>query len=146
VRCINVKLLYEEDFTFESGILAMWTTAELAVTIIAASIPVLRILVRNMVTNRSYSQSGGNGDFTAGTHTSVVASSRRGLKNSVSSSGDADSVRSLNLPRQDSGHIVKFETVTVDYDRRSGQSDNLDAYAFEMANVSPKRQNSARKF
>ncbi|KAK9424519.1 hypothetical protein SUNI508_03395 [Seiridium unicorne] len=147
VRCINVRLLYEEDFTYESGILAMWTAAELSVTIMAASIPVLRILIRNIVTHRSYSQSGGNGEFAGNTHTSVV-SSKRGLKNSLSSSGGAESVTSLGLPRQDSRHIVKFETVTVDYERRSvSQGNNLDSYGFEMANVSPpKRQTSGRKF
>lgn len=124
----------------------MWTAAEMSVTIIAASIPVLRILVRNIVTHRSYSQSGGNGDFAGATHTSsVVASSRRGLKSG--SSGDADSITSLGLPRQNSGHIVKFETVTVDYERRPmSQSENIHSYSFEMGNVAPKRNNSARKF
>lgn len=146
VRCINIRLLYEEDFTFEAGILAMWTAAEMSVTIIAASIPVLRILVRNIVTHRSYSNSGGNGNFLGGTHTSVVAHPRRGLKSG--SSGDADSTTSLGLPRQSSGHIVKFETVTVDYERRSmSQSENINnSYSFEMAHVAPKRQNSARRF
>lgn len=139
VRCINVRLLYEEDFTFEAGILAMWTAAEMSVTIIAASIPVLRILIRNIVTHRSYSQSGGNGEFQGVTHTSVITSSRRGLKSS-----DAESIVSLGLPRQDLRHIVKFETVTVDYERRStSQSDNMNSYSFEMVHVPPKRQLSS---
>ncbi|KAH8197362.1 hypothetical protein TruAng_008455 [Truncatella angustata] len=145
VRCINVRLLYEEDFTFEAGILAMWTAAEMSVTIIAASIPVLRILIRNIVTHRSYSQSGGNGDFHGTTHTSVITSSRKGLKSG--SSGDADSITSLGLPRQDPRHIVKFETVRVDYERRSmSQSDNINTYGFEMVHVPPKRHRSVRMF
>jgi hypothetical protein len=146
VRCINVRLLYEEDFTYEAGILAMWTAAELSVTIIAASIPVLRILIRNIVTHRSYSNSGGQGGFPVGTQTSVVTSSRRGLKSGFSS-GDADSIASLGLPRQDPRHIVKFETVTVDYERRStSQSEMINTYAFEMEGVTPKRQTSTRRF
>lgn len=145
VRCINVRLLYEEDFTFEAGILAMWTAAELSVTIIAASIPVLRILIRNIVTHKSYSQSGGNGEFQNATHKSVVTSSKqRGLKSAGFS--DADSIASLALPRQHPRQIVKFETITVDYERRSvSQGDDINSYAFEMAHVPPRRQNSGQK-
>ncbi|KAF3012049.1 hypothetical protein E8E14_009115 [Neopestalotiopsis sp. 37M] len=145
VRCINVRLLYEEDFTFEAGILAMWTAAELSVTIIAASIPVLRILIRNIVTHKSYSQSGGNGEFQNATHTAVVTSSKqRGLKSAGFS--DADSIASLALPRQHPRQIVKFETITVDYERRSvSQGDDINSYAFEMAHVPPRRQNSGQK-
>ncbi|KAI1866324.1 uncharacterized protein JN550_007712 [Neoarthrinium moseri] len=148
VRCVNVHLLYEEDFPYESGKLAMWTAAEMSVTIIAASIPVLRILIRNIVTHRSYSQYGTDGPFYGGTHTSVVTSSKRGFKNNGSGSGDdADSIASLARPRHNSIHIFKSETVTIDYERRSvSQVNGLGHFGFEMAHVTPQRHNSRNKY
>lgn len=142
-----MHLLYEEDYTFESAKLSIWTAAEVAVTIMAASIPVLRILVRNYVTRRSeYSRSRSNGTFPGGTNiTSITAGSRRQtFRRSANSSGgdlgDGDSGKDLELPLQDPLHIVKFETVRVDYARRTpSQRSNVDQYGFEMAYVPPKR-------
>ncbi|KAI0132004.1 hypothetical protein BJ170DRAFT_591986 [Xylariales sp. AK1849] len=152
-RCVNIRLQYQEDYTFEAGRLTMWTAAETAVTIIAASIPVLRMLIRNIVTHKAYSNSGGNGStFQRGTHTSMIVSSRRiqsghGGK-SGSTLGDEESLASLGLPssalsRSESGrHIMKFEEVTVDYERRSQSSNangammNVD---FDMGRVIPRR-------
>ncbi|KAI1849113.1 hypothetical protein JX266_005074 [Neoarthrinium moseri] len=50
LRCIKIKLVEEDDFTYRSGELAIWTVAEIATTIMAASIPVLRVHVRKIVT------------------------------------------------------------------------------------------------
>lgn len=45
VRVTTIPLLARADFTYEGGRLAIWSVAEIATTIMAASVPVLRPLV-----------------------------------------------------------------------------------------------------
>lgn len=52
MRALTVPTLYTSDYTYESGQLFIWTSAELAVTIVAASIPILRALFSDLVTSR----------------------------------------------------------------------------------------------
>lgn len=45
MRVTTIPLLAQADFTYEGGRLAIWSVAEIAATIMAASVPVLRPLV-----------------------------------------------------------------------------------------------------
>ncbi|KAI0121142.1 hypothetical protein BJ170DRAFT_146549 [Xylariales sp. AK1849] len=87
VRCVKIPLLAAEDFTSQASDLAVWTVAEIATTIMAASIPVLRVFVRKMVTSHPgttginrYHQSETDGTFKSrvrqGTHTTSVTTHR----------------------------------------------------------------------
>lgn len=49
MRAIYLPSVYVLDYSWEESKLFVWTAAELATTIIAASIPVLRVFLRNMV-------------------------------------------------------------------------------------------------
>ncbi|KAK3323009.1 hypothetical protein B0H66DRAFT_555653 [Apodospora peruviana] len=61
VKTIEIPTLASADFTYVSAGLVYWGAAESAVTIIAASIPVLRTLFRDMKTlSRRYYVSGSN--------------------------------------------------------------------------------------
>jgi hypothetical protein len=132
----------------------MWTAAEVAVTIIASSIPVMRILIRNYVNSRLYySRSHTNGTFQGGTNTTSITAGVRAdpFKGSPTSSGgdldDGDSDEDLGLPLQDPRQIVRFETVRVDYERRSPTSNShVDKYGFEMAYVPPRRDSRINRF
>lgn len=53
MRAITVPSLYSGDYTYEAGQLFIWTGAELATTIVAASIPILRALLSDIVRSRS---------------------------------------------------------------------------------------------
>ncbi|KAH9228565.1 hypothetical protein K456DRAFT_1753276 [Colletotrichum gloeosporioides 23] len=103
--------------------MSMGVLAEPNVTNIAASIPVLRVLFRNIRSQREteYRSSGAyirsdnlskfqNQGMSAGRSTTVEDHDKR---------GDGDSDRSI-LPQC----IVRTTEVTIDYDKRSGISDN----------------------
>lgn len=49
MRAVTVPSLYSGDYTYEAGQLFIWTGAELATTIVAASIPILRVLLSDIV-------------------------------------------------------------------------------------------------
>ncbi|KAK3689145.1 hypothetical protein B0T22DRAFT_380612 [Podospora appendiculata] len=57
IKCSKIPTILTSDFTYDGYILIMWGSAEVAITIMAASIPVLRVLIRDvgMVTRRPYS-------------------------------------------------------------------------------------------
>ncbi|KAI1089772.1 hypothetical protein F5B19DRAFT_495057 [Rostrohypoxylon terebratum] len=48
VKCYYLQKPHGEDFFYEGGNLVIWGSAEIATTIMAASIPVLRVLVRDI--------------------------------------------------------------------------------------------------
>lgn len=52
MRAITVPTLSGQDYSYEAGQLFIWTGAELATTIVAASIPILRVLLSDMVHSR----------------------------------------------------------------------------------------------
>lgn len=52
MRALTVPTLNGQDYSYEAGLLFIWTGAELATTIVAASIPILRALVSDMVHSR----------------------------------------------------------------------------------------------
>ncbi|KAI1781511.1 hypothetical protein F4818DRAFT_399198 [Hypoxylon cercidicola] len=53
VKCYYLKNLYSVDFFYDGGNLAIWGAAEVSTTIMASSIPVLRVLVRDVVSTAS---------------------------------------------------------------------------------------------
>ncbi|KAK3317380.1 hypothetical protein B0T19DRAFT_434879 [Cercophora scortea] len=63
IKCSKIPTILNGDFTYNGYILIMWGSAEVAITIMAASIPVLRVLIRDvgMGTRRPYS--GNEGDL-----------------------------------------------------------------------------------
>ncbi|KLU89502.1 hypothetical protein MAPG_08473 [Magnaporthiopsis poae ATCC 64411] len=60
VKASYLRTLASPDFVYEGKDLVTWGAAETAVTIIAASIPVLRVLLRDMASSRGYFRSGEN--------------------------------------------------------------------------------------
>lgn len=60
VRAVEVPNLWAPDYPYDESKLLIWTAAELATTIIAASIPVLRALFNNII-NSSYQKRGHTG-------------------------------------------------------------------------------------
>lgn len=170
MRCLKIPLLLTDDFTFESGQLSIWSAAEIATTIMAASIPVLRLWLKTMVSVHSkYHLSSADGTFdgrgvfnggqgqhqhqqqrqrsktatmactttiTSGGNDMVrKASSKRGRAkladlggwaggggSSSSESVDAENGFGAFVDRAPvgaAGGIVKMETITVNYDRRT---------------------------
>lgn len=60
VKASYLPTLASPDFVYDGKDLVTWGAAETAVTIMAASIPVLRVLVRDMASSRGYVKSGEN--------------------------------------------------------------------------------------
>ncbi|KAI6088559.1 hypothetical protein F4821DRAFT_268795 [Hypoxylon rubiginosum] len=53
VKCYYLQNLYSIDFFYDGGNLAIWGAAELSTTIMASSIPVLRVLIRDVTSAAS---------------------------------------------------------------------------------------------
>ncbi|XXG96026.1 hypothetical protein Hte_002303 [Hypoxylon texense] len=53
VKCYYLQNLYSVDFFYDGGNLAIWGAAEVSTTIMASSIPVLRVLVRDVASAAS---------------------------------------------------------------------------------------------
>jgi hypothetical protein len=134
----------------------MWTAAEIATTIMAASIPVLRIVVQQLVTSHSksnpYHRSAADGTFknSTKTHTTVVSSaardrlehgSRRGNRQKR---GDDTQTLEMGLGPESNGKIVRVATVTVDFASRTEAGPMLEArredIGIELSEVSPARR------
>lgn len=147
-RAVHIPAIYSDDYTYDESDLFVWTAAELATTITAASIPVLRALLKSIVssTQRTRGRTGVN-TFKTGTYMcSTVSRSQSyrrmegeavplpktkggggggGDRNLGSISENGESVHSLvmtpekTLEGEGRGGIMKTEEITVDYDRRS---------------------------
>lgn len=137
MRCVKIPLIDSNDFSFHSGQLAIWTAAEIATTIMATSIPVLRVFLRRMVTahpgngegiNR-YHRSTADGLFLkslhiaskGSQHTTTVTS--RGcepgsLKHSPSWRRKGQGDTSPSLESESGCGIMKVNTLEIDYDQR----------------------------
>ncbi|KAH7024744.1 uncharacterized protein B0I36DRAFT_416345 [Microdochium trichocladiopsis] len=53
MKCVKIPILGSQDFTLHGGELTIWASAEIATTIMAASIPVLRTLLRDVKSSSS---------------------------------------------------------------------------------------------
>ncbi|TLD34127.1 hypothetical protein PspLS_00654 [Pyricularia sp. CBS 133598] len=58
IKVSFLPTLASRDFTYDGVPLVIWGTVEVAVTVIAASIPVLRVLFRDIASSRGYFQNG----------------------------------------------------------------------------------------
>ncbi|KKY36929.1 putative integral membrane protein [Diaporthe ampelina] len=163
MRCLKIPLLLTDDFTFESGQLSIWSAAEIATTIMATSIPVLRLWLKTIVSVHSrYHLSSADGTFdgrgvlqqgkqplhqqhskmtTMATTTTITsagnssmvrkASSKRGRAVKLAdlgwasrSSSESEDIEGFGspvdrIPGGAAGGIVKMDTITVNYDKRT---------------------------
>lgn len=157
MRCLKIPLLLTDDFTFESGQLSIWSAAEIATTIMATSIPVLRLWLKTIVsvhsryrlssTDRAFDGQGvlnrpqhskmstmaTTTTITSGGNSNMVrkASSKRGRAGKLAdlgwtsrSSSESEDLEGFGspadrIPNGAAGGIVKMETITVNYDRRT---------------------------
>jgi hypothetical protein len=125
VKCAKLKLLASSDFTLEGGELIIWASTEISTTIVAASIPVLRTLVKDLSTRGGSGPSGGyirstGADYSRrrtknGTHVTVTDRDAQAHKTRMAVTTDEASDKSILY----AGRIVKTEEVTVDYNDRS---------------------------
>ncbi|RYC61879.1 hypothetical protein CHU98_g4328 [Xylaria longipes] len=153
VRTVFLPSLASTDFSTKATTLVIWYTAEADTTIIAASIPVLRALIREIKTSgaRYFSgekyASGQNvyGSGAKGTgrnqtkgnvsrrgdsafHTSRVVTTVTGHCNKYPSDGDTGSDKSILDAPAEPGRIMQTQEVRLSYHDRS---DN-DSMGYEM--------------
>ncbi|ETS79804.1 hypothetical protein PFICI_07333 [Pestalotiopsis fici W106-1] len=143
VRCSTIPLLVSHDTTYFSADVMIWTAAEIATTIMAASIPVLRVFLRRMVTVRrsagsntnhnSYHRSAADGTFLKSIRaesedtgcTTKCTSGARGrnsgvIEDSRRTSRDTRKITSPSAP-DSRRKIVKIEEVAIRSETRSHQ-------------------------
>lgn len=155
MRAVNIPSIYVFDYTWSESRLFVWTAAELGTTIIAASIPVLRVLLRNMVDSTQRKTGEGlTNTFRTGTYMcSTVGRSQsyrrmdterasQKVKRGNSFGGiseDGESMNSLSVApvrSLDHGGILKTEEIQVQYDNSPTRPGNA-ALGFELEDVPP---------
>lgn len=133
MKCVSLPTMAKGDFTFDGAQLVIWGNAEVATTIMAASIPVLRVLfLHAKSTAGRYYGSGEHRSGRLGTsgrskgHTVLTSSTRgeetRPKTTTGSNTGDDQSDRSiLNATEVHAGgKIVRTNEVTLEYSERRG--------------------------
>lgn len=117
------------DFTYNIGDVLIWAITESAITIIAASIPFMRLMMQDLSTrggSRSRGQSYGNaGSYqladhpssrrNMGTKTDIKAHHSTYGRDAVHTKGDDESDRSILRDTKDSGRITQVNEVTIAY-------------------------------
>ncbi|KAI0445986.1 hypothetical protein F4803DRAFT_506248 [Xylaria telfairii] len=152
IRTIFLPSLASPDFSTKATTLVIWYTAEAATTIIAASIPVLRALIKELKTSgaryfsgEKYASGRRDGSGAKGTgrsqtkenrskkgdsafHTSRVVTTVTGHCNKYPSDGDTGSDKSILEATAEPGKIMQTQEVRLSYHDRS---DN-DSMGYEM--------------
>lgn len=138
IKSAKLPLLANGDFTFESYSLVAWGAAEVATTIMASSIPVLRVLVREVkaITSKKYGFSSGNNSRSNGTNSlgrsDTVIVGGNGHKKSPSvhvlstfkgSKSDNRSDTSVLITEPAEGIIIQTQEINIEYHRRDGRSE-----------------------
>ncbi|KAK3934691.1 hypothetical protein QBC46DRAFT_299422 [Diplogelasinospora grovesii] len=142
VKSSKILLLLKGDFTFEGYHLVIWGSAETAITIMAASIPVLRVLVREVktATRRRYGESTNSDTYhkksygagtvqRANTVTMVTSDYKHGIQSSNAGSfpsfvrEDDSSDKSIIGAHKASGKILQTQEITVRYHERTDVRD-----------------------
>ncbi|KAK2012054.1 hypothetical protein LZ32DRAFT_560233 [Colletotrichum eremochloae] len=144
IKCsVLPTLASEADWTYEIGQLAIWGIVEPGVTITAASIPVLRVLIRDVVTaTQKYYNSSGFGSFKSrvghegstrqnNTVTVTTSSQKSPPGRKWCKLADERSEKSI-----DSGQIVRTKEVVVEYDTRHDIEGGNGVY--ELHQMGPK--------
>ncbi|KAK3314506.1 hypothetical protein B0H66DRAFT_314669 [Apodospora peruviana] len=125
--------------SYDAAVLNIWDSAEVSVTIIAASIPTLRVLFRDLVNssgkrNKYYTTSDTAGSKSQGqTHSVIVKSRQHQLKNNMHDGGSDESI--LNMAQ---GRIFRTDEIEVKHgDMSDGEHVGADQHGFELQPVSP---------
>ncbi|TDZ24740.1 hypothetical protein Cob_v002411 [Colletotrichum orbiculare MAFF 240422] len=152
VKCTTIPTLLSGDFTYDGSDLVIWGTVETGVTIVAASIPVLRVLVRDVAsTARKYygnsagTRTGGNqagGNQTGGNRlgitrsntVTVTTTTRKGSVKKKDKLADDRSDRSIlgDDEEPEFGKIVRTNEIVVEYDTRSDYGGHNASYEMEQ--------------
>ncbi|KAF7539652.1 hypothetical protein G7054_g1967 [Neopestalotiopsis clavispora] len=161
VRCIKIPLVNSEDFTYRAGDLAIWTVAEVATTIMATSIPVLRVFLRRIVTTNQgssgpvnpYHRSAADGTFVKNLHPDTKATEHTtnitsGVRDRNSGGGigvsrfsrDRFAVATVPAMTHDDGRIMKTDTIAVHFDQR--QSHESEAGESTLVGDEPNSRSS----
>ncbi|KAK1978618.1 hypothetical protein LZ30DRAFT_598722 [Colletotrichum cereale] len=150
IKCTTLPSFLSGDFTYDGSQLAIWGTIEAGVTIMAASIPVLRVLIRDVTTTaRKYygssasrtdkSRLGHGGSMRRTNTVTVTTSPQKGsFRRKWDKLADDRSDKSIlgAEPDIDFGKIVRTNEIVVQYDRRSeieGRGGN-----YELHQMGPK--------
>ncbi|KAB5578193.1 hypothetical protein GE09DRAFT_953002 [Coniochaeta sp. 2T2.1] len=129
IKTTKIPAMLSADF-YDGIDLFIWGNAESCVTIIAASIPILRVLIRDVKTSyRNYyvseqndNQTGTRRSRTRGQSSVVVTAGRRNNSDSKNKLDDG-SEKSILDGRASPGKIVRRNEIVVEYqDRKDGES------------------------
>ncbi|KAI1660847.1 hypothetical protein F4813DRAFT_386257 [Daldinia decipiens] len=141
IRCFYLPLLTIGSFSTQGTTLVVWYVAESSATIIAASIPVLRALIKKVSLDH-YNRSTGNKpgpnnhtkDIPRGLHTSNVVTAVVGSQRDPHDPhGDTSSDRSI----LDERGILQTQEVRLSYHSRSDNSCEQEYDMESMGRVSP---------
>ncbi|KAK6082556.1 integral membrane protein [Seiridium cupressi] len=128
IKCVKLQALASADFFYDGGDLSIWSMAEIHTTIMAASIPVLRALGREITSSagRYYAQSH---DRTrrytrTGDNTVTITSSKRPPANYQSHDGASDK----SILHGGIGKIMQVNEIQIKY---GNNSDNEGAYELD---------------
>ncbi|KAH9908437.1 hypothetical protein F4778DRAFT_776737 [Xylariomycetidae sp. FL2044] len=129
-RAVTLFNLQNQDFTYNGGDIVIWSIVEISMTIIAASIPVLRTFLRNAVSSggRYFSHSGDQSNR-YGTRTRATKYAN-GYGN-----GKSQTMCTAVDPRE-SGlkRIIKTEAITVSFQT----AEEASRMGYEMNDLSPR--------
>lgn len=145
MKCVSLPTLANGDFTYDGAALVIWGNAEVATTIMAASIPVLRVLFMHVKSSaeRYYGSSdrrtGGASTMRSKNHTVITAKGddrHRTKAHAVHIMGDDSSDRSiLDSSNPGNGKIIQTNEVVLEYSHRSTRDDNDGDGWYEMGKV-----------
>jgi len=149
VKSSKISKLAAGDISYEIADLAVWSTAEAAVSIMAASLPVLRVLIRD-VKNSSANKYGRHTDETGDMYGSTRKSHVRGYQNTTTvtverlpseergyfgaddGASDKSIIRDAAAPTTAAGGIIRRDEVKVAYSTYRPE----DSDGYELQNVS----------
>ncbi|KAI0141843.1 hypothetical protein GGR57DRAFT_397830 [Xylariaceae sp. FL1272] len=158
IRTANLPMLANPNFSTSATILVIWYVSEAATTIIAASIPVLRALIRDIKTssNKYFKSKYGSGHLESGTggtstnkrsrnHHSALHSSRvvttvtgkRSVKKEADMYGDTSSDKSILEGNHGTGQIVQTQEIRLSYHDRNDSDSNM---GYEMDVMGQRQQ------
>ncbi|KAK5655071.1 hypothetical protein OQA88_5970 [Cercophora sp. LCS_1] len=145
MKCVSLPTMANGDFTYDGAALVIWGNAEVATTIMAASIPVLRVLFIHVKTSaeRYYGSSdqrtGLGSSMRSKHHTVITANDRKNDERRAKSNmamGDDRSDRSiLDASNPRDGKIIQTNEVVLEYSHRRMQDEQDSDGWYEMGKV-----------
>ncbi|KAH8843581.1 hypothetical protein MCOR27_010509 [Pyricularia oryzae] len=138
IKCSFLPTMASHDFTYDGVPLVIWGTVEVAITVIAASIPVLRVLFRDIASSRGYFQNGkGTGEQkSAGRQANASLHqnrSRAGILNKAQPPQFGSSAHcTVERPMEDSSSTAGLENSKSIPTRRDF---DVDSESFEMSSI-----------